>query len=113
MSECPLESLTVKYFSKWLSFTVIKTLQPQQKNWFRKLENSLTKLVKIKNHLKFNETCIKNKLLPTYTTNILSQTLQLESMLLLGVIILKWGLEGKSCVAFYCIIFGIRKNELL
>ena len=58
MSECPLESLTVKYFSKWLSFTVIKTLQPQQKNWFRKLENSLTKLVKIKNHLKFNETCI-------------------------------------------------------
>ena len=67
MSECPLESLTVKYFSKWLSFTVIKTLQPQQKNWFRKLENSLTKLVKIKNHLKFNETCIKNKLLPTYT----------------------------------------------
>ena len=31
MSECPLESSTVKYFSKWLSFTVLKTLQPQQK----------------------------------------------------------------------------------
>ena len=70
MTGCAVESLEVlinKCVIKWLSFVILKCLTPSQKSLLRRVEKTQEKLVKLKNHLLFNETCIRNKLLPTYT----------------------------------------------
>ena len=68
MAGCSAESLKIKkVFTHWLSLTSLKSLNPDDKSSFRKLERLETKLIKLKSHLQFNETCLINKLLPTYT----------------------------------------------
>jgi len=52
--------------TKWLSLIVFKKSSENIKNLYRKIERTRIKLIKIKCHLSFNETCIINKLLPTY-----------------------------------------------
>ena len=52
---------------KWLSLTILRTSSQQIKCDFRKLEKLKIKIVKLKSHLSFNETCKINQLLPTYT----------------------------------------------
>lgn len=60
-------SYKAKYFIKWLSFTILKTSPTNIKSKYRVLEKKQLKLTKSICHLKFNETCITNNLLPTYT----------------------------------------------
>ena len=52
---------------KWLSRTVFKTSSNDVKRMFRDLEKLNLKLVSLESHRTFNETCINNDLLPTYT----------------------------------------------
>ena len=56
-----------KYFIKWFSFIILRTIPEDTKNKFRLLEKSLKKLKKTQCHLVFNETCVRNELLPKYT----------------------------------------------
>ena len=59
-----------KYFSKMsqeLSFSILNSCSMDVKNVYRKVENSLVNIVKISSHLCFNETCVNNNILPTYT----------------------------------------------
>ena len=56
-----------KYVTKWLSFTILRKSTDEVKCIFRNLERIQEKIVKTKCHLSFNETCVINKLLPTYT----------------------------------------------
>ena len=51
---------------KWLSRTVLKTSSADVKWIFHELEKLKLKLVFLKSHRKFNETCHNNDLLPTY-----------------------------------------------
>jgi len=53
--------------TKWLSFTILKNSTAEEISIFRKIEKIKTKSTKIIGHRRFNETCIVNKLLPTYT----------------------------------------------
>ena len=56
---------------KWLSMIILRILNEEQLNRFRKVEKSQTKLNNSKCHLDFNITCINNELLPIYTTKYL------------------------------------------
>lgn len=51
----------------WLSKTILKGLTPENIQKFRKVERLSKKLVKIKCHLLFDETCLQNNILPNYT----------------------------------------------
>jgi len=53
--------------SKWLSRIILRTSATTIKLAFRKIENISVKIVKLEENQSFNETCIINKLLPTYT----------------------------------------------
>lgn len=58
----------IKYFIvKWLSLTILRTSSQQIKSAYRKLERLKIRIVKLRSHLSFNETCKINQLLPTYT----------------------------------------------
>ena len=50
-----------------MSFTAFKYADNNEKISFRKIERLQNKIIKLKCHLQFNETCIVNKMLPTYT----------------------------------------------
>ena len=73
----PVESLIIliKTCRQWLSFTILRHLDRQQKAQFRILERLFEKITKLKSHLIFNETCINNQLLPTYTNIYISKNL--------------------------------------
>ena len=55
------------FLVRWLSFVILKTSTPLVKSEYRKIERIKVKSLKLKCHLAFNETCVINKLLPTYT----------------------------------------------
>ena len=55
------------FLVRWLSFIILRTSTPQVKREYRKIERSKVKILKLKCHQAFNETCVINKLLPTYT----------------------------------------------
>ena len=69
--DCQLWFLTMelenKYFIKWLSFIILRKIPEDTKNKFRLLEKSSKKLNKTQCHLVFNETCVRNELLPKHT----------------------------------------------
>ena len=50
-----------------MSFAAFKYAENNEKIAFRKIERLQNKIIKLKCNLQFNETCIINKLLPTYT----------------------------------------------
>ena len=50
-----------------MSFTAFKYADNNEKISFKKIERLQNKIIKLKCHLQFNETCIVNKMLPTYT----------------------------------------------
>ena len=52
---------------KWLSRTVLKTSSADIIRMFRELEKLQLKIVCLMSHRTFNETCLNNDLLPTYT----------------------------------------------
>ena len=56
-----------KYILIWSSRTVFNNLSVNNKINFRKLEVNSKKLISTELHLKFNLTCLKENLLPTYT----------------------------------------------
>jgi len=60
-------SIVHKYIVKWLSFIILKNTNRDVLKLFRDLERIKIKLVKKRSHLVFNQTCLNNKLLPTYT----------------------------------------------
>ena len=53
--------------TNWMSFTAFKYADDNEKISFRKIERLQNKIIKLKCHLQFNETCIVNKMLLTYT----------------------------------------------
>ena len=53
-----------------MSFTAFKYADNNEKIAFRKIERLQNKIIKLKCHLQFNETCIINKILPTFTNNL-------------------------------------------
>ena len=61
------ESLCIKVVKKWLSFISLRTAIPATKLKFRDIEKLRYKLTALQSHLCFNETCLNNNLLPTYT----------------------------------------------
>ena len=62
-------SIIKKYATNWMSFTAFKYADNNEKISFRKIERLQNKIIKLQFncHLQFNETCIVNKMLPTYT----------------------------------------------
>ena len=52
---------------KWISKVLLRTSGNVIKHAFRRLERNSIKLVTMKSHLRFNETCLNNELLPKYT----------------------------------------------
>jgi len=55
-------------FIHWFSFVIFKTNKDLNTLFLvRKLERIKVKLIKTTCHLKFNEVCLCNRLLPTYT----------------------------------------------
>ena len=68
MADSSAESLTLKdAFTNWLSITALRHITPDQKSVFRTLEKLELKIIRLEGHLEFNQACIRNKLLPTYT----------------------------------------------
>jgi len=53
--------------TKWFSYSILRHSPANVKRQFRNLENISIKIAKAEEHLSFNEACIINKLLPTYT----------------------------------------------
>ena len=71
MAGSSAESLTLKdAFTNWLSITALRHIPPDQKSVFRKLEKLELKIIRLEGHLEFNQACIRNKLLPTYTNSM-------------------------------------------
>ena len=46
---------------------VFKTISNEAKEYFRQLEKTAKRLIRVEEHLKFNEVCLKEDLLPWYT----------------------------------------------
>ena len=62
------ESLKIKKFTiKWLSLVTLKISNHDVVAAFRLVEKIQDKKIKLISHLSFNETCLINNLLPTYT----------------------------------------------
>ena len=55
------------FISTWLSRCILKTAPLGMKAKFRELERLHLKIIKERSHLKFNEVCLNNALLPNYT----------------------------------------------
>jgi len=53
--------------TNWLSFSILRTSHHAIKLKFREIEKISLKIAKTESHLSFNETCVINRLLPTYT----------------------------------------------
>jgi len=60
-----------KFLVKWLSLTILRSSNRITLAKFRDLERISIKLEKARSHLSFNETCINNELLPTYTSVVI------------------------------------------
>ena len=56
-----------KLLAVWLSNTILKHLCQDGLRIFRKAEKFSCKIEKMQCHLKFDETCLQNDLLPNYT----------------------------------------------
>ena len=79
MAGSSAESLTLKdAFTNWLSITALRHIPPDQKSVFRKLEKLELKIIRLEGHLEFNQACIRNKLLPTYTNFIMMHRLMIS-----------------------------------
>ena len=61
------ETLSDKFASKWLSYIILKTCSSGILSQYRDIERSAIKIHSVACHLSFNETCLNNNLLPTYT----------------------------------------------
>ena len=73
MAGSSAESLTLKdAFTNWLSITALHHIPPNQKSVFQKLEKLELKIIRLEGHLEFNQGCIINKLLLTYTHNYIN-----------------------------------------
>lgn len=55
------------FFSRWLSHCILRTSTEEIRSNYRLLEKQAVKLQKDICHLRFNETCLNNNLLPCYT----------------------------------------------
>jgi len=55
------------YLTLWFSKIVLKTSPPEIKSTFRNIEKLKHKIIRLQCHRSFNETCLLNGLLPTYT----------------------------------------------
>ena len=62
-----MTAIVRKHVIFWLSKIVFKNSSPNIKTSFRQLEKNSIKLTNVKAHRLFNETCLNNALLPTYT----------------------------------------------
>jgi len=67
-----------KFLTKWCSSIILKTSNQEEIAAFRKLEKEKNRLIRINGHISFNETCLINKLLPTYT-NIYIQKVGIDT----------------------------------
>ena len=67
MVQVRTESLLNKIATKWLSRIILRSPNRETLMKYREIEKIKLKMVHISSHLSFNETCIHNKLLPTYT----------------------------------------------
>ena len=67
MAKHPRKYVSKTCCNKMLSRTVLKTTSDDNKWLFRELEKLQLKLVILKSHRTFNETCLNNGMLPTYT----------------------------------------------
>jgi hypothetical protein len=55
------------FFTLWLSRVILKLINVRTKAIFRKYEKQMLNLTTIRAHRLFNQCCINNKVLPTYT----------------------------------------------
>jgi len=60
-------NLIKPYLTKWFSKIVLKVSSPDIKSCFRNIEKLKLKIIRLECHRSFNETCLLNGLLPTYT----------------------------------------------
>ena len=58
---------TKTFIVKWMSFVIFKLCKCEERANFLKLERAFTRLVSVKSHLRFNETCFNTSSLPVYT----------------------------------------------
>ena len=66
-----------------MSFTAFKYADNNEKIALRKIERLQNKIIKLKCHFQFNETCIINKMLPMYTNvNLLDDAARNEEFVL-------------------------------
>ena len=65
---------------------IIHTLPSEIKNLYRKIEKNENKLLKNKWFLIFNETCLKEEILPNYTKIILSSQKEMFRKFLANII---------------------------
>ena len=56
-----------KIATTWISLIILRTAPLEQKNVFRKREQSFTKWIKATEHLKFDDQWTQHGLLPTFT----------------------------------------------
>ena len=56
-----------KFLIRWFSSTILRHSPRNIILKFRQIEKLLNKIVHLKGHLSFNETCFNNALLPVYT----------------------------------------------
>ena len=61
------ESSPEKLVSTWMSFVILRISSEAAKLKFREVEKVALKICFLNSHLSFNETCLNNKLLPTFT----------------------------------------------
>jgi len=55
------------YVIKWRSLTILKSMDEDEKNKFRKLEKQYKKMIKAQLDLEYNEICLNNDILPKYS----------------------------------------------
>ena len=59
----------------WFSYVVFKTISYEAKEYFRQLKKTAKRLIRVEEHLKLNEVCVKEDSLPRYTNfNVLHDT---------------------------------------
>ena len=68
----------------WLSLIILRTLNIDKLNKFRKLEKNEIKLNKEQSHLDFNITCFNSDLLPIYT-KIINNKIFIKNYVLLFI----------------------------
>ena len=61
------ENTAEKFVSAWMSFVILRILSEGTKLKFREVEKSALKICLRNSHLSFDETCLNDKLLPTFT----------------------------------------------